>query len=300
MSHSQTNSRSIFPSLIRTVTTASGTVSYAETGPGPRTPPGPAPAAVFVHGVFLHHGLWAAQLAGLADVRRCLAPDLLAHGGSTLAPATGEPLGLRAQAQMIIDFLDALGIGRADLVGNDTGGAICQLAAVMAPDRFRSLTLTNCDVHDNWPPPYFTPVVDMARKGVMAAVLPGLAGDAGQIRAGLATSFEDPGAVPDEVLLSFFAPFADPERAAAVQAYVAGMDNAVTVAIRDDLAKLTVPTQMVWGTGDEFFPLSWAQWLADTIPGAQRIVTVDGAKLFFPIERPEELIRPLRELWTTG
>ena len=102
------------------------------------------------------------------------------------------------------------------------------------------------------------------------------------------------------MLLSFFAPFSDPARAAAVQGYVAGMDNAVTVAIRDDLAKLTVPTQMVWGTGDEFFTLSWAQWLADTIPGAQRIVEVDGARLFFPMERPEELNRPLRELWTAA
>jgi pimeloyl-ACP methyl ester carboxylesterase len=170
----------------------------------------------------------------------------------------------------------------------------------MAPDRFRSLTLTNCDVHDNWPPPSFMPIVDLARKGVMATVLPSLAGDAGQIRAGVAASFEHPEAIADDVLLSFFAPFADPARAAAVQGYVAGMDNAVTVAIRDDLAKLTIPAQMVWGTGDEFFTLSWARWLAETIPGATRIVEVDGAKLFFPLERPGELTRPLRELWTAG
>jgi len=294
MSHSQTDSRSIFSSPVRTVTTASGTITYAEAGSGP------APVAVFVHGVFLHHGLWAAQLAALSDVRRCLAPDLLAHGGSALAPAGGEPLDLRAQARMIIDFLDALGVYQADLVGNDTGGAICQVAAAMAPDRFRSLTLTNCDVHDNWPPPPFMPIVDLARQGVLATALPTLAGTADQIRTGMGGSFEHPEDVPDEVLLSFFAPFADPARAKALQGYVAGMDNAVTVAIRDDLAKLTVPTQMVWGTGDEFFTLSWAQWLADTIPGAQRIVEVDGAKLFFPIERPEELNRPLRELWTAA
>ena len=187
MSHSQTDSRSIFSSPVRTVTTASGTITYAEAGSGP------APVAVFVHGVFLHHGLWAAQLAALSDVRRCLAPDLLAHGGSALAPAGGEPLDLRAQARMIIDFLDALGVYQADLVGNDTGGAICQLAAVMAPDRFRSLTLTNCDVHDNWPPPPFMPIVDLARQGVMATVLPALAGDVGQIRSGVGSQLRAPG-----------------------------------------------------------------------------------------------------------
>src|SRR4029077_7369278 len=114
----------------------------------------------------------------------CLAPDLLAHGGSAPAPASGEPLVPRAQARMIIDFLAALGVSQADLVGNATGGSICQVAAAMAPDRFRSLTLTNCDVPDNWPPPPFMPIVDLARQGVMATVLPALAGDVGQVRAG--------------------------------------------------------------------------------------------------------------------
>jgi pimeloyl-ACP methyl ester carboxylesterase len=199
---------------------------------------------------------------------------------------------------MIIDFLDALGVYQADLVGNDTGGAVCQLAAVMAPDRFRSLTLTNCDVHDNWPPPPFMPIVDLARQRRAGHGARHPAGSRRPDRTGHQWSVMQSAAARPHAIHA--APFADPARAAAVQAYVAGMDNAVTVAIRDDLAKLTVPAQMVWGTGDEFFALSWAQWLADTIPGAQRIVEVDGAKLFFPMERPEELNRPLRELWTAA
>jgi hypothetical protein len=54
----------------------------------------------------------------------------------------------------------------------------------------------------------------------------------------------------------------------------------------------------VWGTGDEFFGVEWARWLAATIPGARSIVEVDGARLFFPLERPEVLNRELRALWT--
>ena len=34
--------------------------------------------------------------------------------------------------------------------------------------------------------------------------------------------------------------------------------------------ELTVPTLVVWGTGDEFFELRWAYWLRDTIPGVDR------------------------------
>ena len=36
-----------------------------------------------------------------------------------------------------------------------------------------------------------------------------------------------------------------------------------------------------------FFDVSWAYWLRDTIPGMTRVVTVDGARLFFPEERPD-------------
>jgi pimeloyl-ACP methyl ester carboxylesterase len=289
MSHSQTESRST-SQPVRTVTTASGDITYSAAGSGP--------AAVFVHGVFLSHRFWDGQLAGLADTRRCLAPDLLAHGGSDIRPAGGGALDLLAQAQMIVDFMDALGLAEADLVGNDTGGAITQMVAANTPGRVRSLTLTNCDTHDNWPPPPFQPVIDLARQGALAPALPALATDAAQVRGALGGSFEHPDQIPDEVLLAFTAPFTDPERAAALQDYLAGMDNAVTVAIRDKLARFQAPTQMVWGTADKFFSMAWAQWLADTIPGTRRVVPVEGALLFFPLERPGDLNRALREFWT--
>src|SRR5207248_1073704 len=61
---------------------------------------------------------------------------------------------------------------------------------------------------------------------------------------------------------------------------------------------LTVPTLVVWGTGDEFFDLSWAGWLRDTIPGVREVVEVTGAKLFFPDERAAELVGHLRRFWS--
>jgi len=58
-----------------------------------------------------------------------------------------------------------------------------------------------------------------------------------------------------------------------------------------------VPTLVVWGTGDSFMDVSWAYWLRDTIPGVTKVVTVDGARLFFPEERPGDLVAPLTEHW---
>src|ERR1700730_14978792 len=56
--------------MFRSIETASGRISYAETGAGP--------VALFVHGVLLNKHLGRNHVAGLSDIRRCIAIDLLA------------------------------------------------------------------------------------------------------------------------------------------------------------------------------------------------------------------------------
>jgi pimeloyl-ACP methyl ester carboxylesterase len=60
------------------------------------------------------------------------------------------------------------------------------------------------------------------------------------------------------------------------------------------LARLQVPTLIVWGTGDKFFRPKWAYWLRDTIPGAVDVVEIEGARLFLPDERATEFTAALR------
>src|SRR6202045_4734470 len=138
---------------IRSIETPSGRISYAEAGSGP--------VALFVHGVVLNKHLWRHQLAGLSELRRCIAVDLLAHGDTEIAP--DQNVSVTANAQMLKEVLDALQLDQVDLVGNDSGGGIAQIFAALNPQRVRTLTLTNCDVHDNWPPKAFTPFVEMVK-----------------------------------------------------------------------------------------------------------------------------------------
>src|SRR5512132_2256818 len=111
----------------RFASTPSGKIAYVEQGRGP--------AAVFLHGVLLNGHLWRHQLAGLADVRRCIALDLLAHGATEIAPT--QDVSSSANADMIAQFLDALRLDRVDLVGNDSGGGIALIFAARHPDRLR-------------------------------------------------------------------------------------------------------------------------------------------------------------------
>src|SRR5216684_52181 len=127
------------PTITHSVETLSGRISCASAGSGP--------VALFVHGVVLNKHLWRHQLAGLSDIRRCIALDLLAHGDTEIAP--DQDVSVTANAAMLREFLDALKIDQVDLVGNDSGGGIAQIFAARHPDKVRTLTLTNCDTHDN-------------------------------------------------------------------------------------------------------------------------------------------------------
>src|SRR5260370_18835033 len=151
----------------RSVQTASGRISYTEQGTGP--------VALFVHGVLLNGHLWRHQLADLSDIRRCIAVDLLAHGDTEITP--DQDVSVTANAKMLKEFLDALNIDHVDLVGNDSGCGIAQIFAAVYPDRVRSLTLTDCDTHDNWPPEAFKPFLAMAAGGGLRGTLDAMLAD---------------------------------------------------------------------------------------------------------------------------
>src|ERR1700761_4485360 len=93
----------------KSVDTASGRISYVESGAGP--------VALFVHGVLMNKHLWRHQIEALSDVRRTIAIDLLAHGDTEIDP--NQDVSVTANAKMLREFLDALKIDQVDLVGND-------------------------------------------------------------------------------------------------------------------------------------------------------------------------------------
>src|SRR4029453_12809122 len=80
--------------ITHSVQTPSGRIAYIEQGAGP--------VALFVHGVLLNKHLWRHQLAGLSDLRRCIAVDLLAHGDTDIA--ADKDVSVTANARMLEEF----------------------------------------------------------------------------------------------------------------------------------------------------------------------------------------------------
>ena len=276
-----------FLSHRRSLVTPSGEIAYTELGAGP--------AALFVHGVGTSSALWRQVMAELSDASRCIAVDLPAHGAS---PARDD-MSPAALAEALADLCDGLGLGQVDLVGNDTGGAIAQIVAARHPDKIRTLTLTNCECEGNFPPADFAPVIELARQGKVAAVIAGLAADPQSWPTHpLSMCYQYPDRVPQDVRRDYLTGTgATIERARDFERLLASLDAADIEAAGDQLRTLKAPTLLVWGTADTNFAVKWAYLLRDLIPGAREVIEVDGAKLFFPEERPEDLIPHLRRHW---
>ena len=120
-----------------------GVVRYREAGEGP--------TIVFVHGILVNGLLWREVMPHLTEHYRCIAPDL-PLGGHQVPMDLDADLGPAGVAQVVSDFMEALDLQNVTLVGNDTGGAICQIVVAKHPERLSRLVLTNCDAYKEFFP----------------------------------------------------------------------------------------------------------------------------------------------------
>lgn len=274
----------------RKINVPSGSISYVEQGDGP--------VALFVHGVLLNGYLWRHQLEQLKNLRRCIAVDLLAHGNTEISAT--QDVSVTANAQMLAELLKALKIDQVDLVGNDSGGGICQIFAARHPERIRSLVLTNCDVHDNWPPEAFKPFVSMVAGGGLAQTLNAMLEDKSVYRSpqALGPAYQRPEAVSDDTIETYLRPhLRTPQRTRDLERFVNAFDCRHTVEIEGPLRLLQAPTLIAWGTDDIYFDLKWSHWLEKAIPGTTRRVELQSARIFFPEERADEFNQELKTHW---
>jgi pimeloyl-ACP methyl ester carboxylesterase len=262
-----------------------GTVQYRLAGPTSAA----APPVVFVHGFLVNSTLWANTADALAQSGiRSYAPDwpLGSHTIALGSAADQSPRGIAAQ---IIAFMEALELDDVTLVGNDTGGAICQFLLDSDASRVGRLVLTNCDAFTNFPPAPFGQLFKAFRsptaiRALLApmratAVRHSPAGfgllvnrplDAEQTRAWVEPCLGD-GAIREDV--ARFAKKVDPQ----------DLDAA-----SNRLGSFPGPALLVWGSADRFFKLDFARRLRDTFTDA-RLVEVENGRTFIPLDEPTRL-----------
>jgi haloalkane dehalogenase len=229
-----------------------------------------------------------------------LAPDFLGLGYTETRP--NQDLAPVTQADMIAAVLDTLSIDGADVIANDSGGAVAQLLAARHPARVRTLLLTNCDVHTNSPPKSIADAMEAARKGVLADILARPLSDKAFARSAeglFGVCYANPANLTDEAIDCYLAPLlSSPMRRAQLHGYMVAFEPNPLPAIQPVLRRSAVPVRMVWGLADIHFDVSWADWLDRTFPHSRGVRRVEGAKLFFPEEMPDLIAEEALALWT--
>ena len=99
---------------------------------------GQGPPIVLLHGLGATNASMLPTLSELAHDHRVLAVDLPGFGDSEKPVRAYDPA---FYARWLVAFLDAVGVERADLVGNSMGGRVAIEAALCTPERVGRLAL---------------------------------------------------------------------------------------------------------------------------------------------------------------
>ncbi len=255
---------------------AAGPVRYREYGRGE--------PIVLVHGFLTDGRLWQDVAPLLAGDFRVIAPDwpLGSHQAPMNPGADLSPPGL---ASIIASFLEALDLENVTLVGNDSGGALCQLVAVRHPERLGRLVLTPADAYENFPPPVFRALRTIALSPALVFLLVQLMRPAWARRLPIGYGWVTKRA-PDELTASWLDPARhSPEIRRDLAKFMRGAQRRHTIEAARHFGEFSKPVLLAWAPEDRFFKLSYAERLARDFPDA-RIELIQDSYTFVAIDQP--------------
>lgn len=246
---------------------------------------GDGPPVLAVHGLLLDGRLWDGVAAHLDGRVRLVLPDLPLGAHRRPVPDRAR-LTPDVLAQALVDLLDELGLDRAVLLGNDTGGALVQLAAASRPDRVGGLVLAGCDAFAHFPPPLLRPLL-------LLAAVPG--GTGLLLRAlGVPAVLADPGplnlltarGLGRDLVRDLLRP-ARTDRGVRddLSAFARTIRPGPLVAAVPGLRAHAGRAAVVWGRRDRVFPPADAVRLAELLDTT--VTWADDASTFVPHDRPD-------------
>lgn len=257
-----------------------GTIRYGDTG-------GDGPAAVFVHGFMMGGDIWDGVAERLsAQGIRCITPTW-PLGAHKIAMNADADLSFPGVASIVSDFLAALELRDVILVGNDSGGAVCQVVVTRHPDRIGRLVLTPCDCFDNCPPGIFKALVPIARipGGLTASIMPL------RFRAprylpmafGWVTNLRP---LPHDLIDGWMEGFSSEKGVRRdTGKFTRGFGPEVTQEAASRLASFDRPALIVFAADDKLFPVEHGQRLAEILPQG-RFEAIANSRTLAMLDQP--------------
>ena len=249
---------------------------------------GTGPDVLLVHGWPVSGATWRRLLPALTPHVRCHVVDLVGAGSSRFDRTVRITVDEHAEA--VRRVVDALGLTDVAVVGHDSGGLIARTALAGDP-RVRAWGLVDTEQPQgaHWRFRSFLWIRYVPRFETLLA----RAVTSGRLRRNefvLGSAFADRSLLDGEFEEFFLRPLRDdPERRWAAGQLARRFDLGALDRLADLHGRITVPTQLVWGARDPFFPLAWTREMLPGFGGPVDLHVVEQGRLFVHEEFPDEV-----------
>jgi pyruvate dehydrogenase E2 component (dihydrolipoamide acetyltransferase) len=228
-----------------TVEAGGKSLQYLKVGEGEGDP------LVLLHGFGGDINIWVFNQEALAAEHTVYSLDLPGHGQSTKDVGDGD---LASFVQALADFLDAMEIEKAHLVGHSMGGAVAGAIAKAHPDRVSSVTLiASAGLGPEINEEYIEGFIAANKRRDMRNVLKMLFADPDLVKREL---------VNDVLKFKRLDGVDEALRKVADKVFPDGQQADVP-----DLSEVSVPILVIWGSEDQIVPVSHTE----NVPSEARV-----------------------------
>ena len=242
-----------------------GKTRYWEAGEGYPT--------ILIHGAGWLSGCesWALAMGPLSQNLRVMAIDCLNWG---LGDIFNQEMSFAYLVDHVREFMDVLGIDKANFVGHSMGGWIVTLLSYESPDRVNK-------------------VVNVAGGGTATRPLQNMVDfkvpTPEAIRENIARRYPEGTVDPEEMAETFIKKIDLPGHGEAFAKVMKHMTDPMTRPRYNTLRRMPhikVPTLVIWGSNDQTNALEMGEATAANIPGSEFVILECGHGV--PTEKPEE------------
>lgn len=254
---------------------------------------GAGEVVVLIHGTASSLHTWNDWTGLLKHQFRVIRMDLPGFG--LTGPNRNDAYEVSDDVRFLSDFLAALNIDSAHIAGSSLGGRIAWQFALEKPKQVKSLTLMNALGYpqERWPPP-----IEMAQWPIIDKVMENFS-PRFMFRIGLEDVYYEDAMVTETLVDRYYELSRYPgNRAAFPKRVKARLDKDSSY-----IPEIRVPTLIMWGLEDLYFPAENAYRFHKDIPGSEVLVFPEVGHLPMeekPIQSAEHFMQFLNGLGSPG
>jgi len=236
---------------------------------------------ILIHGITTYSFIWRNIIPLLSTNYDVIAIDLLGCGDSD------KPLdvdySIKSQANIIVEFIKKLNLGKTHIVAHDIGGGIAQILVANYSEMFFDVTLINSVAYDFWP---VQPIIAMRTPIIRQLSIATL--DFGMFRIIVKRGLFHKEKLNDELMNLFWKPFKDKNGRKAFLHLAECLNNKQLLEISDKLHNTKLPILIIHGEADVYLSADICKTLNKNIKNSKlfRILT---AGHFMMEDEPEQM-----------